>query len=157
MISPVTSDDKDDLCNLLCSYKNWLRYHVGEIDEVNRVETEIKMLREESVSLSGYQIARAQDGAAIGCVQLMVLDDVASLKRFYVSRPGEGVGRRILEYAIALATEGNASCITLDTSCKMQAARRLYSSMGFKDITHSVTDRESGVRYFKKQLRSLSP
>jgi GNAT superfamily N-acetyltransferase len=55
------------------------------------------------------------------------------LKRMYL-RPGErghGVGRRLLDMALLWAREHRIAAIRLDTTERMDAARRLYEAYGF--------------------------
>jgi molybdopterin-guanine dinucleotide biosynthesis protein A/N-acetylglutamate synthase-like GNAT family acetyltransferase len=62
------------------------------------------------------------------------------LKRMYL-RPGlrgRGVGRKLLQMAIAWAREHRIERIALDTTEEMQAARRLYEANGFVEIDEAV-------------------
>jgi GNAT superfamily N-acetyltransferase len=69
-----------------------------------------------------------------GCAALRPLDEtVCELKRMYV-RPafrGQGAGRALGEAIISAAREIGYCKIRLDTLEKMNAARRLYESLGF--------------------------
>ncbi|MEP6494337.1 MAG: GNAT family N-acetyltransferase [bacterium] len=80
----------------------------------------------------------AWDGdAGVGCVALHGLTpDIAELKRMYV-RPearGRGVARRLTEHAIAIATAQGYKRLRLGTLTTMDAAQRLYTSLGFRPI-----------------------
>ena len=76
-------------------------------------------------------------GEVVGSVALRRLGgDAAQLKRMYL-RPelrGRGAGRRLLELALQWAREHGVRRIELDTSERMQAARRLYETYGFKRV-----------------------
>src|SRR5690348_12047166 len=81
-------------------------------------------------------IARIE-GEAVGCVALRSLDrDTVEMKRLYV-RPrarGAGLGRKLIEAAIAIARKGEYSELRLDTLATMNEARALYRSLGFVEI-----------------------
>lgn len=78
-------------------------------------------------------------GEDVGCVALRPLvgdGDAAELKRLYV-RPTfrrTGVGRILVGKAIEFARAAGYRRIQLDTLDTMQAARRLYTALGFQSI-----------------------
>src|SRR6476659_6824637 len=78
-------------------------------------------------------VAWAGDDAA-GCVALRPLDrNVCEMKRLYV-RPhqrGGGVGKELAEAIIAEARQIGYAVMRLDTVPKLEAATRLYESLGF--------------------------
>jgi putative acetyltransferase len=88
-------------------------------------------------------LARA-DGEVAGCVALRELEPgICEMKRLYVRpahrgrRTGDGlsIGRALTQAVIAAARERGYRRLRLDTiSGKMDAAVRLYRSMGFVDI-----------------------
>ena len=70
----------------------------------------------------------------IGSVALRRLGpDEMELKRMYLRREerGYGLGRRLLEIALLWAREHRIRTIRLDTTERMEAARRLYEAYGF--------------------------
>jgi len=76
-------------------------------------------------------------GEALGCVALQELaTDTAELKRMYVQPEsrGRGVARRLIEHAIATASERGYARLCLGTLTSMRAAQRLYVSLGFRRI-----------------------
>ena len=88
-------------------------------------------------------LARA-GGAPVGAVALRRLDNqTCEMKRLYV-RPGhrgartaqgQSIGRALAEAIVAIARGRGYARLRLDTiASKMQAAVRLYHSMGFVDI-----------------------
>ena len=77
------------------------------------------------------------DGDVVGSVALRADDaDTLVLKRMYL-RPeqrGRGLGRRLLDTALAHARSSGAKRITLDTTERMVGARALYEQYGFKRV-----------------------
>jgi molybdopterin-guanine dinucleotide biosynthesis protein A len=76
-------------------------------------------------------------GRVVGSVALRRLgQDEVELKRMYL-RPeerGHGLGRKLLEMALLWAREHRIRTIRLDTSDRMEAARRLYETYGFERV-----------------------
>lgn len=76
-------------------------------------------------------------GEVVGSVALRGLGDKElELKRMYL-RPahrGRGLGRRLLAIALEWARASGATVLRLDTSERMEAARRLYEAHGFLPV-----------------------
>ncbi len=73
-------------------------------------------------------------GAPAGCVALRPLDDgYAELKRLYAvpAARGSGLGRALVNRALAAARAAGFSGVRLDTLPGMDAAQGLYASLGF--------------------------
>ena len=89
----------------------------------------------------------AENDEVVGSVAVRLLDGgaTAELKRMYL-RPayrGRGLGRNLLDLAIAWAHRQGCSSIVLDTSTTMTAAQRLYEAAGF---VGTGTRTEKGTR-----------
>jgi len=99
-------------------------------------------------------LARNAD-TGVGCVALRRLEpEVGELKRLYV-RPqfqGVGTGRRLVEAAIAAARQVGYRRVRLDTLRTMQAAGRLYRSLGFQEIAPYVSDPIDGAVFMELRL-----
>jgi putative acetyltransferase len=74
-------------------------------------------------------------GAVVGCVAVTPLGDGAcELKRMYLlpEHRGKGLGRQLLNQALAFAREQGFKKVELETHTKMEAARALYRGAGFQ-------------------------
>jgi ribosomal protein S18 acetylase RimI-like enzyme len=91
-----------------------------------------------------------------GCVGLRKLrDDISEMKRLYV-RPEfrrHHLGRQMAEEIARRARELGYRTLVLDTLGTMEAAQRLYESMGFKPATSYYVNPLPNVKYFSLDLR----
>lgn len=80
-----------------------------------------------------FLVAEAGD-EAVGCIGLLpIVDGVGELKRLYV-RPdhrGQGIGRRLITSAEALARHRGATTLRLATGTRQPEAIALYESLGY--------------------------
>jgi putative acetyltransferase len=100
-------------------------------------------------------LARAGQDVA-GCVGLRKLrDDICEMKRLYVAPAfrGQHVGRRMAEDIARRARELGYRTLVLDTLGTMEAAQRLYLSMGFKPATSYYVNPLPNVKYFSLDLQ----
>jgi putative acetyltransferase len=100
-------------------------------------------------------LARAGSEVA-GCVGLRKLrDDICEMKRLYVRPPfrGRHLGRHMAEEIARRARELGYRTLVLDTLGTMEAAQRLYVSMGFKPATSYYVNPLPNVKYFSLDLR----
>jgi GNAT superfamily N-acetyltransferase len=100
-------------------------------------------------------IARNEVGELIGSAAIKRLaDGTAELKRLYVrpSARGTGLGRMLAAAAIERARELGYAVIRLDTLPKMEAARGIYASLGFKPCEPFVEHPIEGVLFFEMNL-----
>lgn len=82
-----------------------------------------------------FYVLEAQDGALIGSYGLYPTDPgVCELRKMYLHRDyrGRGLGRRLLEDALAHARQSGFHKVTLETASVLKEAIRLYTSYGFK-------------------------
>lgn len=91
-----------------------------------------------SILLKGGHIFMVYaDGKPVGCVALMpVGNGVYELSKMAVSPHlrGQGIGRRLLQYAIEQARGLGARSLFLGSSTKLPNAVHLYESMGFHHV-----------------------
>lgn len=92
-------------------------------------------------------------GAVAGAVGLRSLGDgTCEMKRMYV-RPefrGSGAGRLLAERIVAIGRERGHRAMRLDTLARLEAARALYASLGFREIPAYYHNPLSGVLYYEK-------
>jgi GNAT superfamily N-acetyltransferase len=98
----------------------------------------------------------ASDGvAAVGCIGLRRIDaTTGEVKRLYV-RPGargHGLGGELARRVIAAAREIGYRRLVLDTLEPMAEARRLYGSLGFREIPGYYANPLPGVIYMELRL-----
>jgi putative acetyltransferase len=77
------------------------------------------------------------EGEAVGCVALIPMKDgVYELSKMAVSPKlrGMGIGRKLIEHAIAQAREIGAKSLFLGSSKKLANAVHLYESVGFQHV-----------------------
>jgi N-acetylglutamate synthase-like GNAT family acetyltransferase len=93
---------------------------------------------EKNILAKGGRIFFAHSqGVAVGCVALIPTGDrTYELAKMAVSPRlrGQGIGRRLLQYAIAQASELGAQTLFLASSTKLENAVHLYESVGFRHI-----------------------
>jgi putative acetyltransferase len=85
----------------------------------------------------GYIFMVYADAEPVGCVALIPMGDgVYELSKMAVSPRlrGLGVGRRLLEYAVARARLLGARSLFLGSSTKLPNAVHLYESIGFRHV-----------------------
>lgn len=77
------------------------------------------------------------NGEPVGCAALVPMENgVVELAKMAVDPHyrGQGIGRRVLEYAIEQARAMGARSIFLGSSTKLPAALHLYESAGFRHV-----------------------
>lgn len=85
----------------------------------------------------GVFLVARQDGRAVGCGAIRMLDGAAAeAKRMYVDPTlrGQGVGRAVLERLEAMARERGARRLVLETGVHQAQALALYRRAGFKEV-----------------------
>jgi N-acetylglutamate synthase-like GNAT family acetyltransferase len=91
-----------------------------------------------TILLKGGHIFMAYAGAeAVGCVALIPMrDGIYELSKMAVSPHlrGRGIGRRLLQHAIAQARRLGARSLFLGSNTRLKDAVHLYESVGFRRV-----------------------
>lgn len=123
---------------LLMEYHGWMETMVGRetgasYDADTRVDADLRDVLDPSMDCLGW-IAFRDDEPAGSVLLYGVADDVAELKRLYVSpvHRGHGLGRALTETVIEVAAERDYGTLALTTPPWSDAAHALYDSLGFK-------------------------
>jgi ribosomal protein S18 acetylase RimI-like enzyme len=108
---------------------------------------------------AGALLLALVDGAPAGCVAMRALPEsdhtnACEMKRLYVRRAFRrfGLGRLLTQRLMDLATQAGHSCMLLDTLDDMEAARGLYTSLGFEEIPPYYFNPLPGAHYLKVEL-----
>jgi len=101
-------------------------------------------------------VAKAEDGTVLGCIALRALDTngVAEMKRLYVAPAGRGLGlgRRLVEAAVAEAQRIGYRELWLDTLPTMTEAIALYGRCGFEPMAPYYQTPVAGTRFMRRVL-----
>ncbi|GAD96051.1 conserved hypothetical protein [Paecilomyces variotii No. 5] len=137
-----TSADLEATKALFTAYVDWLDLDLSFQD----FETEMASMPGKYAPPTGeLLLARdSQTQTPLGCIALRPLpgagaqgsNDICEMKRLYVSPlgRGHGLGKKLIQAIIEAAKTLGYKEIRLDTLPKMEAARRLYPSFGFREI-----------------------
>jgi putative acetyltransferase len=123
-------------------------------------DRELASLPGEYASPRGALVMAMVNGKVAGCCALRPIDNAdypnaAEMKRLYV-RPafrGLGLGRHLAEAAMDAARQGGYACVLLDTLNDMEAARALYTDLGFHEIPPYYHNPIPGAHYLKADLQ----
>ena len=97
---------------------------------------------EGTILVTGGQIFLADwEGRTVGCVALLPIPDGFEVAKMAVTpaAQGRGVGRALLEAAIAWARAQKASRLYLESNSRLAPALRLYESVGFRHLPPGLT------------------
>ncbi len=122
-------------------------------------ETELAQLPGDYAAPRGALLLAYVDGNPAGCCALRPLDNVdipnaAEMKRLFVRKAfrGFGIGRQLAEATLDAARQGGYSCVLLDTLDDMEAARNLYTDLGFESTEPYYYNPIAGAHYLKAEI-----
>ncbi|HEY4664169.1 MAG TPA: GNAT family N-acetyltransferase [Comamonas sp.] len=122
-------------------------------------EHELAHLPDDYAAPRGALLLAAVDGALAGCCALRPLDNAdipnaAEMKRLYVRKAfrGFGLGRQLAEAALDAARQAGYASVLLDTLDDMEAARNLYTDLGFVSIEPYYHNPLPGAHYLRVDI-----
>jgi putative acetyltransferase len=124
-------------------------------------DAELASLPGDYAQPAGALLLALVGGEPAGCVAMRPLPEsdhvnACEMKRLYVKRAFRkfGLGRRLAQELMDLATQAGHSCMLLDTLDDMEAARGLYEALGFYEIPPYYFNPIAGAHYLKVDLDS---
>ena len=123
-------------------------------------DTELASLPGEYAPPRGQLLLAFVNGELAGCGALRPFADAedgnaCEMKRLYV-RPGfrgVGLGRMLAQALLDEARSAGYSTILLDTLDDMEAARELYTTLGFVEVPPYYFNPIAGAHYLKAELK----
>lgn len=143
-IGPARPGDFPVIRALCDSFLDWCRSRYGEKAWfVDRYYTPqqwaalLESLPKVHAEPDGAILVARLNEKVVGCVMLQRIDEqVCEMKRMFVGSEGRGagLGRRLAEEMLRLATERGYTTMRLDTGRNHDEALALYRSLGFREI-----------------------
>ncbi len=122
-------------------------------------EAELAALPGDYAAPQGALLLAFVDGQLAGCGAFRPLADVdyanaCEMKRLYVRRAFRrfGLGRLLAQALIDTAVQAGYSAMLLDTLDEMEAARGLYTALGFDEVPPYYYNPIPGAHYLKVDL-----
>lgn len=154
--APETPEDWEAVRSLLQEYANSLGAEWGTLLDFDK---ELAQLPGEYASPRGHFWLALVDGAVAGCCALRPLDNAdypnaSEMRRLYVRKAfrGFGLGRELAEATLDVARRAGYACVLLDTLSDMEAARALYTDLGFEEIPPYYHNPVVGAHYLKVEI-----
>lgn len=144
-------------------YAASIAYLCAESFAQQNLETELRDLPGKYAAPRGCILLAFDQSTPIGCVALRPIDRAAhdsrdervcEMKRLY-ARPetrGRGVGRLLCDELIRFAKQGGYTLMKLDTEPELEAACRLYRTLGFVEIPRYNDDPKPETLYMGLRL-----
>ena len=144
LVQVTGADDVAEVRELFAEY----------VRTVNAPSCFVGFERELNALPAGYEVLLLARGA--GCVALRRLDaGTAEIKRLYVrsGNRGSGLGRRLVEAALAAAIRAGYARVVLDSLPQMREAMALYRSLGFRETGPYLAEPTPGATCFELNLQ----
>jgi len=118
----------------------------AELSQSSSMDDYHRQVFAEIRAMPGYELLVAEDeGAVVGTMVLLIVPNLshgalpwALVENMVVDRRyrRRGLGRLLMDYAIARAKEAGCYKLTLSSNKKRQEAHQFYRSSGFEDSAH---------------------
>ena len=152
IVPPRDAADLDAVRALFSEYADSLGFSLG----YQGFDAELAGLPGKYARPDGALLLAKVDGVAAGVVALRRLEPgIAEMKRLYVkpAHHGRSIGRKLAEAVVDTARELGYRRLRLDTIAgKMDAAVKLYRSMGFVEIAPYYDSPVPGTTYLELVL-----
>ena len=151
-------EDLEVIRVLFREYEAWLGFDLC----FQGFEQELATLPGAYAPPSGRLLLASHNGSIAGCIGLRRFGDwpdICEMKRLFVREPFRGlhIGRALSEAVIDEARQIGYSDMRLDTLERMKAARALYISLGFKEITAYRFNPIEGAIFMELSLKDEKP
>lgn len=146
-----TAEDFENAGLLFKEYARWLQIDLC----FQKFDEELKKLPQMYGRPAGAIFLCRQHGQLAGCVGVRRFDaDTAELKRMWVREHyrGLGIGKALLQPALAFAKDAGYTSIVLDTLAVMHSAIALYKKHGFVECEPYYHNPHEAACFFKKTL-----
>ncbi len=151
LIQARLANQGDDIAvaALIAEYAAAFEYELGNQDVVGE-----GMKAREYYENGGLFVAE-DDGEIVGCVAYEPWGEGrCRMKRMYVldEARGKGIGRALAEMTMAEAKKAGYTTMVLDTTKSMDAARKLYASLGFEEWDADYKAPCNDTIYMRREL-----
>jgi putative acetyltransferase len=155
LLQPVLPGEMDPVRDIFREYAASLSIDL----EFQDFDTELATLPGEYAPPRGCLLLAHVEGMVAGCCALRPLDsadypNAAEMKRLYVRKAfrGFGLGRQLAEAVLEQARLAGYASVLLDTLDEMEAARALYTELGFAEIPPYYHNPVAGSHYLKADI-----
>ncbi len=148
-IRTAHANDDITVAALIAEYAADFEFELGEQDVVG------EGMKAREYYDNGALLVADADGEVVGCVAYEPWgDDRCRMKRMYVmpENRGQGIGKALAEGVMELAREAGYKTMVLDTTEGMEAARKLYASLGFEEWEPDYEAPCRGTVYMRRDL-----
>jgi ribosomal protein S18 acetylase RimI-like enzyme len=151
IIHAQTAEHYKSIRTLFLQYADSLGFDL----DFQNFDQELDTLPGDYAAPDGCLIMAEDNGKWVGCAALRCLENhICEMKRLYVKQDfrGRGVGKILAQAVINEARAIGYAKIRLDTVDSMQAARALYTSLGFYPIEPYRYNPIDGASYMELKL-----